>query len=138
VTHSLRAVPRPEVDRPEVVAEVRAAFDAYEAALLAHDVAALDAAFWPDPRVVRFGIADDQRGAAAIAVWRRAAGPVTAGRMLHDTTITTFGDDVAIVTTKFTDDAAGLGRQSHTWIRVDGSWCIVGAHVSRVDVNDSV
>ena len=131
-------MPGPEVDSAEVVAEVRAAFEAYEAALVAHDLPALDTAFWADPRVVRFGIADDQVGAEAIAAWRRAAGPVVAGRTLRDTTITTFGSDVAIVTTKFTDDAGGLGRQSQTWMRVDGSWCIVGAHVSRVDVNDSV
>jgi ketosteroid isomerase-like protein len=125
------------IDRADVVAEVRAAFEAYEAALVAHDLPALDAAFWADRRVVRFGIADDQVGAEAIAAWRRAAGPVTAGRVLHDTRITTFGSDTAIVTTKFTDDAPGVGRQSQVWMRVEGSWCIVGAHVSRVDDSDS-
>ena len=125
------------IDRADVVAEVRAAFEAYEAALIAHDLPVLDAAFWADPRVVRFGIADDQVGAEAIAAWRRAAGPVTAGRVLHDTTITTFGSDTAIVTTKFTDDAPGIGRQSQVWMCVEGSWCIVGAHVSRVDDSDS-
>ena len=125
------------VDRPEVVAEVRAAFEAYERALVAHELPSLDGAFWDDPRVVRFGIADDQVGADAVAAWRRASGPVIAGRVLHDTRITTFGSDVAIVTTKFTDDAPGLGRQSQVWMRVDGSWRIVGAHVSRIAVNDS-
>ena len=123
------------VDRPDVVAEVRAAFEAYERALAAHDLPVLDDAFWNDPRVVRFGIADDQHGADAIAAWRRAAGPVTAGRTLRDTTITTFGSDVAIVTTKFSDQAPGVGRQSQMWMRVDASWRIVGAHVSRVDDN---
>ena len=122
-----------DVDRPAVVAEVRAAFEAYEAALVAHDLPALDAAFWADPRVVRFGIRDDQVGVDAIAAWRRASGPVTSGRVLHDTTITTFGSDVAIVATKFTDDVPGFGRQSQVWMRVGGTWCIVGAHVSRVD-----
>ena len=130
-------MPELDVDRPEVVAEVRAAFDAYEAALVTHDLSALDDAFWADVKVVRFGIADEQQGSDEIAAWRRAAGPVTAGRVLRDTTITTFGSDVAIVTTKFTDDAPGLGRQSQMWMRVDGSWRIVGAHVSRVAVNDS-
>jgi hypothetical protein len=125
------------IDRADTVAEVRAAFEAYEAALIAHDLPALDTAFWADPRVVRFGIADDQVGADAIAAWRRVSGPVTSGRVLHDTRITTFGPDTAIITTKFTDDAPGIGRQSQVWIRVDGSWCIVGAHVSRVDDSDS-
>jgi ketosteroid isomerase-like protein len=125
------------IDRADTVAEVRAAFEAYEAALIAHDLPALDDAFWADPRVVRFGIADDQVGADEIAAWRRVSGPVTSGRVLHDTRITTFGPDTAIVTTKFTDDAPGVGRQSQVWMRVDGSWCIVGAHVSRVDDSDS-
>jgi ketosteroid isomerase-like protein len=122
-----------DLDRADVVAEVRAAFEAYEAALVAHDLAALDAAFWADPRVVRFGIADDQVGADAIAAWRRAAGPVTPGRALHDTKVTAFGTDLAIVTTKFTDDARGVGRQSQVWMRIERRWRIVGAHVSRVD-----
>jgi hypothetical protein len=126
-----------EVDRPEVVAEVRAAFEAYEAALVAHDLAALDAAFWADARVVRFGIGDDQLGAEAVAAWRRTSGPVTPGRRLHDTMITTFGTDLAIITTKFTDDGSGVGRQSQVWMRAGGSWCIVSAHVSRVDGDTS-
>ncbi len=126
------------MDRSDVIADVLAAFEAYETALVTHDLAALDDAFWNDPRVVRFGIRDDQVGAEAIAAWRRAAGPVTAGRVLHDTTVTSFGPDVAIVATKFTDDGPGVGRQSQVWVRVDGSWRVVSAHVSRVDVNDSV
>ena len=133
MTRNLGALPARDVDRPEIVAEVRDAFEEYERALVAHDLAELDAAFWEDDRVVRFGIADDQRGAQAVAAWRRVSGPVAAGRVLHDTAITTFGSDVAIVTTKFTDDASGIGRQSQVWMRVDGSWCIVSAHVSRVD-----
>ena len=48
----------PEIDRPDVVAEVRAAFLAYEAALVAHDLDALDTAFWDDPRVIRYGVAE--------------------------------------------------------------------------------
>ena len=51
-----------EIDRPDVVAEVHAAFLAYEVALVDHDLAVLDDAFWDDPRVVRYGTADAQRG----------------------------------------------------------------------------
>lgn len=42
-----------DIDIPEVVAEV---FARYEAALTTNDVPALDAAFWNDPRVVRFAL----------------------------------------------------------------------------------
>lgn len=129
--------PAPEIDRPDVVAEVRAAFDAYEDALVAHDLDALDTAFWTDPRVIRFGVADAQRGPDAIARWRRASGPVAANRTLHDPQITTFGNDVATVWTHFTDAHRGIGRQSQVWVRVDGAWRVVAAHVSRVDDESS-
>ena len=53
-----------------VVAEVRSAFEAYERALIGNDVAAMDAAFWDDERVVRFGLAEIQHGYAEVAAWR--------------------------------------------------------------------
>lgn len=121
------------IDRPDVVDEVRAAFTAYEAALVAHDVDALGAAFWDDERVIRYGVADAQRGPDAVAAWRQASGPVAPQRVLYDTQVTAFGDDVAIVWTHFTDALGGVGRQSQVWARVDGEWRVVAAHVSRVD-----
>ena len=122
-----------EIDRPDVLDAVGRAFADYEAALVAHDLRALDGAFWDDPRVVRYGVADDQEGAAAVAAWRRESGPVTAGRVLHDTRVTTFGDSLAIVWTHFSDDAGGVGRQSQVWVRLEGRWRVVAAHVSRVE-----
>jgi hypothetical protein len=41
-----------EIDLPEVVAEVRAAFDRYEKALNDNDVATLNATFRNDPRTI--------------------------------------------------------------------------------------
>ena len=126
-----------EIDRPDVVAEVRAAFVAYEDALVAHDLDRLDTAFWADPRVIRYGVADAQRGPADVAEWRRDTGPVARDRVLHDTQITAFGNDVAIVWTHFTDALGGTGRQSQVWARVDGEWRVVAAHVSRVDTEST-
>ena len=60
-------------DRAEVVAEVRAAFDRYERALVAGEVAVLTELFWADPRCVRFGVTDRQQGDVEIAAWRAAA-----------------------------------------------------------------
>lgn len=125
--------PALDIDRPDVIAEVRAAFVAYEDALVAHDLAVLDTAFWDDPRVIRYGVADAQRGPREVAEWRRITGPVAPDRLLHDTQITAFGDDLAIVWTHFTDALDGIGRQSQVWARVDGDWRVVAAHVSRVD-----
>jgi hypothetical protein len=58
------------VNRPAIMAEVSAAFERYEAALVAGDVATLNELFWDSPSSLRFGIADRQRGAAEIHDWR--------------------------------------------------------------------
>ena len=44
-----------EIDLPEVVTEVTAAFERYEKALVSNDVAALNAMFHNDPRTIRYG-----------------------------------------------------------------------------------
>lgn len=54
----------PEVNRPDVVADISAVFERYEAALVANDVDILDELFWDSPDVVRFGLADRQHGFA--------------------------------------------------------------------------
>ncbi len=54
----------------KVVAEVRGAFDRYNAALDANDVAALNGFFWDSPSTVRFGIGENLFGYAEIAKFR--------------------------------------------------------------------
>ena len=53
------------LDRPEVLAQVQAAFERYERALVEGDVAVLTELFWDDPRCVRYGVADRQQGGGA-------------------------------------------------------------------------
>jgi hypothetical protein len=122
-----------DIDRPDVVAEVQAAFTDYEKALVAGDVGALDAWFWSSTQVTRFGIADQQTGAAELHAWRAAQPPLPPGRRLFDTRITTFGSDTATVTTMFDYPSAPQrpGRQSQTWVRFPEGWRIVHAHVSH-------
>ena len=50
-----------EIDLPEVLAEVRAAFERYEKALVSNDVSTLDELFRDDPRTVRYGAAKISR-----------------------------------------------------------------------------
>ncbi len=123
------------VDEAAVIAEVRLAFDAYEAALMTYDPAGLDAAFWRDPRVVRFGVAENLYGFDAVAAYRRSRSGVP-DRLLQETRIVTFGRDAAVVTTEFTYPGdPRIGRQSQTWIRLAEGWRVVSAHVSfREDV----
>ena len=55
------------IDEGRAADDVRRCFFEYEAALVAQDHDALDGWFWDDRRVVRFGIAEIQYGAAAVA-----------------------------------------------------------------------
>jgi ketosteroid isomerase-like protein len=120
-------------DRRDVVAEVLAAFHRYEDALAAGDVDVLVELFWDDPRCVRFGVADRQQGADAIARWRRAHPGVSAGRRLDDTHVLAIGEHTAMVTTLFSYPDGGVeGRQSQTWVRFEQGWRVVAAHVSEV------
>jgi hypothetical protein len=121
------------LDRPQVVAEVRATFERYEQALVDGDVAVLTELFWADARCVRFGVADRQQGADEIAAWRAAHPSVPAGRRLSGTRVLAVDDRTAVVTTLFGyPDGAVEGRQSQTWVRFAEGWRIVAAHVSEV------
>jgi len=51
-----------EIDLPEVVAEVRAAFERYEKALVSNDVATLDALLHDDARTIRYGATENLYG----------------------------------------------------------------------------
>ena len=50
-----------EIDLPEVVAEVTAAFGRYEKALVSNDVATLNEIFRKDPRTIRYGGTENLR-----------------------------------------------------------------------------
>jgi len=122
-----------QINRPAARASLRAAFDHYEAALLRHDVAALDACFHAAPETLRYGVAELGYGIDAIRRYRAAAVPVHPGRQLRNIVIQTFGDDVGSVACEFTaPDTELIGRQTQTWLRIDGAWRIVTAHVSLV------
>jgi hypothetical protein len=123
------------VDDPKVLAEVTKAFIRYEEAFVANDVATLDAFFWDDDRVTRYGVSEIQHGIAAIRAFRKSYPPVDLARTLGETRITTFGTDLAIASTLFYRDSAPgkVGRQMQNWARMDGAWRIVAAHVSLID-----
>ena len=124
-----------EINLPDVVSEVRAAFIEYERALVDNDIAAMNALFWHAPETVRYGIAEIKHGGDAIRQWRETCKPVPRSRTLHRTVVTAFGTDFATVSTEFTsDDTVLIGRQMQTWARLSASdgWKIVAAHVSLI------
>jgi hypothetical protein len=121
------------IDDPAVVAEVTAAFDGYEHALVTNDVATLDAYFWVAPQTVRYGGNEMLYGHAAIAAFRAARPATGLARTITRRVITTFGRDHATASIEFVrDDPARVGRQMQTWVRMPEGWRVVAAHVSVV------
>jgi len=123
-----------QVDLPEVVAEVEAAFARYEKALVANDVATLDAVFHEDARTIRYGGAEILYGYGEIKAFRAARSPHGLHRTLSKTVITTYGRDFAVASTLFHRPTmpGKVGRQMQTWVRFAEGWRVVAAHVSVI------
>ena len=123
-----------EIDMPEVVAEVKAAHDRYEQALISNNAAVLGATFRNDPRTIRYGIAENLYGYEEIEAFRaRSRGP--GPRTLSKTVITTYGRNFAVASTLThrTGVTGKVGRQQQTWVRFPEGWRVVAAHVSTID-----
>jgi len=120
------------INEPTTLAEVTAAFDRYEQALLDGDAATLNALFVASPLTVRYGVNELQYGFDAIVAYRKAQRGFD--RTLDGLVITTYGADAATASTLFRrPDAPGMiGRQMQTWIKQDGAWRVAAAHVSMM------
>jgi len=120
-----------EINLPDVVAEVTAAFQRYETALICNDVAVLDELFWRSSHTIRYGATENLYGYDAIANFRQNRSPLGLNRTLTNTVITTYGRDFATANTEFQRQESGaIGRQSQTWMRTPAGWRVVSAHVS--------
>ena len=120
-----------EIDNPQVLAEVTAAFARYEHALVNNDVAVLDELFWDHPLTLRYGVGENLYGHAAIQAFRAARPATGLARETLRSQITTFGDRFAITNIEFRRvGAERSGRQSQTWIKTPEGWRVVSAHVS--------
>jgi hypothetical protein len=124
-----------EIDLPEVVAEVKAAYDIYENALTGNDVATLDALFRDDPRTIRYGGAENLYGYKEIMAFRAARSAANLARTTSRTVITTYGREFAIASTLFhrTVSPGKVGRQMQSWVKFPEGWKVVAAHVSVID-----
>ncbi len=118
------------VDDPAIVAEVTAAFHAYEAALMADDVPAMDRLFHDASSTIRYGVGEVLYGADAIRAFRKGRGG-SPQRRLGRVEIHTFGRDFATANAEFFRDGSAVrGRQSQSWVRFADGWKVVAAHVS--------
>lgn len=123
-----------EINRPDVLAEVEAAFACYEDALVTNDVETLEALFRDAPETIRYGAGENLYGMDEIRAFRRARSPVGLMRALSRTVITTYGTDFAVASTLFVRDSAPgkVGRQQQSWVRFPEGWRVVAAHVSAI------
>ncbi len=120
-----------QINDPATVAEVTAAFERYETALMANDIATLNALFWESPHTLRYGVAENLYSHAEIADYRHGVAGGAPQRENGRTVITTYGRDFATVNREFVRKPSGRqGRQSQTWARMPEGWRIVAAHVS--------
>jgi len=118
-----------EINLPWVHAEVQAAFECYERALVDNDITTLDELFWNAPQVLRYGTAENLYGYEAVARFRASRSPIGLSRRVLKLVITTFGINFATANCEFKRGGA-LGRQSQTWIRTVDGWRIASAHIS--------
>ena len=124
-----------EIDLPEVVAEVKVAFERYEQALVSNDVATLNEAFHNDSRTIRYGASENLYGYAEIAAFRSSRSPIGLARTLSRTVISSYGRDYAVASTLYhrASAPAKIGRQMQTRVRFTEGWRVVAAHVSMID-----
>ena len=120
-----------DINIPEVLAEVDAAFRRYEQALVSNDVAVLDELFWHSPHTIRYGAAELLYGYDEIAQYRAARPSAGLERTIQREVITTFGRDSATASIHF-ERGGRIGRQMQTWVRMPEGWRVGAAHVSMM------
>lgn len=120
-----------DINLPDVVAEVTAVVERYEAALVSNDVEVLDTLFWNSPHTLRYGAGENLYGYDEIRAFRAQRSPQGLARQVLRTAITTYGRDFATANLEFQrEGSARIGRQSQTWMRTPEGWRVVAAHVS--------
>ncbi len=120
-----------DINLPDVVTDVTAAFARYETALVNNQVEVLDELFWNSPHTLRYGASENLYGYDAIRAFRAGRSPQGLARQVLRTAITTYGRDFATTNIEFQRDGSDrIGRQSQTWMRTPQGWRVVSAHVS--------
>lgn len=150
MTDATTATPEPAApapgsatDSPPIPADLRAAFDAYERAIVANDLDALDDFFAPGSDTLRGDTAGLLVGHEAISGFRSLRGGVPPREIteIHYRPLASGGEPAASGTASADGDVAllisvsqfsggGRGLQTQIWQRVDGRWLITAAHVT--------
>ena len=119
-----------KINDPTVIAEVTAAFESYEAALMGDDLDAMANLFRHAPETVRYGVGECLYGYEEIAAFRKGRGG-SPQRKLGRVAISAYGDSMATANAEFfRENTTVRGRQSQTWVKFEDGWKVVSAHVS--------
>ena len=120
-----------DINIPEVLAEVVAAFARYEDALVNNKVEVLDELFWASHHTLRYGASENLYGYGEIQAFRAGRPAQGLAREVLRTVMTTYGRDFATANIEFRRVGSTRdGRQSQTWVRTAQGWRVVAAHVS--------
>ena len=118
------------IDDPVLLQEVTAAFHAYERALMADDVPAMDALFHDAPTTNRYGVGEILYGIEEIRAFRKGRGG-SPQRKLGRVAITVYGAGFATADAEFfRENSDRRGRQTQAWVKFPDGWKVVSAHVS--------
>ena len=90
-----------DINLPDVLAEVAAACERYEHALVSNDVAVLDELFWNSPHTLRYGATENLYGYDAIREFRAGRPAQGLERSVPRHVITTYGRDFATSNLEF-------------------------------------
>lgn len=128
------------VNDPGLLAEVTAAFEAYERALMADDVAAMDALFHDAPTTNRYGVGEVLYGIEAIRDFRKGRGGSPQRRLgrvsiaVYSVPAGAAGAGAPAFATAdaefFREGTDRRGRQTQSWVKFPDGWKVVSAHVS--------
>ncbi len=105
------------------------AFEAYERAIIANDLDALDAAFASGDATMRGDAAGLLVGHDAISAFRGVRGGVPA-RTIERIEYRELAPDVALLVSVSRYVGGGTGLQTQVWQRFDDRWLITAAHVT--------
>ncbi|MDO8382309.1 MAG: DUF3225 domain-containing protein [Microbacterium sp.] len=105
------------------------AFEAYERAIIANDLDALDAAFAPGDETMRGDAAGLLVGHDTISAFRGVRGGVPA-RTIERIEYRELAPDVALLVSISRYVGGGTGLQTQVWQRFDDRWLITAAHVT--------
>ena len=112
-----------------IPADLRAAFEAYEAAIVANDLDALDAFFAPGPDTLRGDTGGLLVGHDAIRAFRSARGGVAPRRTARlEARRLAPGTWLLVGVSAYAGGGSGL--QTQVWTDDDGTWRVLAAHVT--------